>query len=75
VVTSDWGYARGFAPGRVVVPPDEPAGEFDFGFLRGCDVVVVVPEADQVHGEALRAAIQYAGARLVALAVNRESEL
>ncbi len=72
VVTSHWGYARAFHPGRLVCPPSDPVDEWDFGFLRGCDVVIVVPESDELHGEALHAAIRDAGAALVVLAVNRE---
>lgn len=74
IVTSDWTYARAFAPGRLVVPASEHPGQFDFSFLHGCDVVVVVPAADELHGEALVAAIRDAGAALVVLAVNREIE-
>ena len=74
VVTSDWNYARAFHPGRLVCPPSDPVDDIDFGFLRGCDVLVIVPEADVLHGEALRAAIRDAGAAVVVLTVNRESE-
>lgn len=74
VVTSDWSYARAFRPGRLVCPPSDPVDDIDFGFLRDCDVLVIVPEADELHGEALRAAIRDAGAALVVLTVNRESE-
>ncbi len=74
VVTTSWRYARAFDPGRIVCPPCEPAAEFDFGFLRGCEIIVLVPEVDEVHGEALVTAIRNAGALLVVLAVNRSGE-
>ncbi len=74
VVTSDWNYARAARGARLVCMPDEPAAAYDFTFLRGCDVLVLVPEADELHGEALRAAIRDAGASTVVLAVNREGE-
>lgn len=71
IVTSHWDFARGFDPGRVVCPPDEPVDNFDFAFLRGLEVLVLVPEADDIHGEALLAAIHSAGAALGHLTVNR----
>jgi len=74
VVTSDWRYARAFAPGRLVCPAGEPVDSFDFAYLAGTDVLILVPESDEQHGEALAAAIRDAGAALVVLAVNRESE-
>mgnify|MGYP000950580429 CR=1 FL=1 len=74
VVVSSWDDARGAAPARVVCPPDEPAESFDFSFLAGLDVLVLVPLADELHGEALAAAIRDAGAALVVLAVNREPD-
>jgi len=74
IVTTDWDYARSFDPGRVVCPPDVPAAEWNFRFLRGCDAVVLVPECDEILGEALVAAILDAGATLAVLAVVPEVE-
>ena len=75
IVTSDWTFARAFHPARVVCPPGEAPESFDFGFLRGIDVCVLVPEVDVLHGEALRTALLSAGAALVALAIVREGTL
>lgn len=72
IVTTAWNYARGFDPARLVCPSDERIAEYDFAFLRGLEVLVLVPESDELHGEALRTAIFNAGAALVVLAVNRE---
>ena len=74
VVVSRWDDAQGAAPARVVCPPDEPAASFDFSFLAGLDVLVLVPLADELHGEALAAAIRDAGAALVVLVANREGD-
>lgn len=72
VVTTDWNYARAFDPGRIVCPPGEPVERYDFSFLAGCPVVVVVPARDERYGELLVAHLRDAGASLVVLAVNRE---
>lgn len=72
VVTSEWHYASAFDPGRVVCPATDSPDDFDFSFLTGCDVVVLVPERDEAHGRALAARIREAGAALTYLAVNRE---
>ena len=74
IVTSEWNYARAFDPGRVVCPPEDSADEYDFAFLNGCDVVVLVPERDEPHGRQLLACIRSAGAKLAVLSVNREVE-
>lgn len=74
VVTTRWDYARAFDPARVVCPPGDPLDGYDFRFLRGRDVVVLVPAADEICGEELRAVISDAGASLVVLVVNREDE-
>ena len=74
IVTSHWDFARAFDPGRVVCPPDEPVVSYDFTFLRGLEVLVLVPEADELHGEALRTTIRSAGAMLVHLAVHQLGE-
>jgi hypothetical protein len=74
VVVSSWDDAKAAAPARVVCPASEPPDSFDFAFLAGLDVLVLVPLADELHGEALAAAIRDAGAALVVLAVNREPD-
>src|SRR5579862_472376 len=74
IVTSDWDYARAFDPGRVVCPPEDGADEYDFAFLNGCEVVVLVPERDEPHGRRLLARIRDAGAKLAVLSVNRSME-
>ncbi len=72
IVTSEWNYALAFDPGRVVCPPSDSPDQFTFGFLRGVEVIVLVPEQDEIHGERLVAHIRDAGAKLVVLSVNRE---
>jgi hypothetical protein len=74
VVTTEWDYARGFDPGRVVCPSGEPVDAYDFTFLHGCDVIVLVPEADEIQGEALTAAIRSVGASLVVLSIDRGAQ-
>ena len=74
IVTSHWDYARAFDPGRVVCPPEDSPDVYDFAFLNGCEVVVLVPERDESHGNRLLARIRDAGAKLAVLAVNREVE-
>ena len=74
IVTSDWGYARAAAPARLVVPRDDSPDDLDFTFLRGCEVAVIVPPRDEVHGELLLAAILDAGAKLAYLGINWEDE-
>lgn len=74
IVTTEWDFARSFDPGRVVCPSNVLAAGWDFRFLIGCDVVVLVPECDEILGEALVASIRDAGARLVVLAVAPEVE-
>src|SRR5664279_3851899 len=51
IVTTDWNNARAFDPARLVCPPDEPIAGYDFSFLRGLEVLVIVPEADELRGE------------------------
>ena len=74
IVTTRWDYARAFDPGRVVCPSGEPVDGYDFAFLQGCDVIVLVPQADEIQGEALAASIRNAGASLVVPAVNRDDD-
>ena len=74
IVTTRWDYATAFSPGRLVCPPDVPARAYDFAFLRGVEVAVVVPPCHRTYGEAVRAEIEAAGAALVVLAVNPEGE-
>jgi hypothetical protein len=75
IVTSEWGYATAFNPGRVVCPPEDSPDAYDFAFLNGCDVIVLVHERDEQHGRTLLACIEEAGAKLVVLSIARESEL
>ena len=72
IVTSHWDYARAFDPGRVVCPPEDSPDDYDFSFLNGCEIVVLVPERDEPHGKRLLARIREAGAKLAVLSVNRE---
>lgn len=74
LVASGWDDAKAAAPARVVCPSPEPAESFDFSFLAGLEVLVLVPQSDELYGEALAAAIRDAGAALVVLAVNREPD-
>ena len=74
MVTSHWDFARAFDPARVVCPPGEPVDDYDFTFLRGLEILVLVPKADELHGKALCTAIRNAGATLVHLAVHRWGE-
>jgi hypothetical protein len=74
IVTSEWDYARAFDPGRVVCPPSDPVDGFDFTFLSGCEVVVLVPARDELYGQALLARIRDAGSKLAVLAINPEVE-
>ncbi len=74
VVTTEWDYAQYFDAGRVVCPPGDSADEFDFTFLAGCEVIVLVHERDEPHGRLLLARIKEAGAKLAVLSVNREVE-
>src|SRR5690348_3721852 len=64
IVTSDWNYARAFDPGRVVCPPEDSPDDYDFAFLNGCEVVVLVPERDEPFGRRLLDRIRGAGAKL-----------
>jgi len=57
-----------------VCPPEDGADEYDFAFLNGCEVVVLVPERDEPHGRRLLARIRDAGAKLAVLSVNRSME-
>lgn len=75
IVTSEWNYARASSPGRVVCPPSDHPEEYDFAFLNGCEVIVLVHERDQVHGEALFARIKDSGAKRTTLSIVRECEL
>ena len=70
LITSDWTCARAAAPARLVCPPDEGA-DWSFDWLAGVEVLVLVPERDELHGERLAAALRDAGAALVVLAVHR----
>jgi hypothetical protein len=72
IVTNDWSYARYFDGGRVVCPPNDSPDEYDFSFLNGCEIVVLVHERHEPHGRALLARILEAGPKLAALSVNRE---
>ena len=74
VVTTQWDYACAFDPGRLVCPTDTPATSYDFAYLVGCPVVVVVPRHEQVFGESLAAVIRDAGASLVVLSLNPEDD-
>jgi len=74
IVTTEWNYARAFDPGRVVCPPDDSPSDYDFAFLNGCEVVVLVPELDEPRGRQLLDCIRDAGAKLAVLSVNREVE-
>jgi len=75
IVTTEWDYARAFSPGRVVCPPSDPPEDFDFAFLNGCEVIVLVHERDQPHGEALLACVKESGARAASLHLVRERAL
>jgi hypothetical protein len=75
IVTSEWNYALAFAPGRVVCPPDCDAEAYDFEFLCGLDVLVLVRERDRHFGEALRDRIRASGARVAILLAVRENAL
>ena len=74
IVTSEWNYATAFNPGRVVCPPEDSPEDYDFTFLNGCEVVVLVPERDELHGRALLSRVQKDGAKLAVLSVNRTAE-
>lgn len=74
LVTSSWNTSRGCDPARVVAPPTRPACSYDFRFLRGLEVVVLVPASDEAFGQELRSAVATGGASLAVLAVNRGSE-
>ena len=75
IVTTDWDYARAFHPGRVVCPVTSPPDCYDVEFLRGCEVIMLVHERDQLYGEVLFARIKDAGAKDATLSIVRESAL
>ncbi|HEY3179634.1 MAG TPA: hypothetical protein VGL25_12220 [Casimicrobiaceae bacterium] len=75
IVSSEWGYATAFNPGRVVCPPEDSPDDYDFAFLNGCEVIVLVHERDELHGRALLNHLEEAGAKLVVLSIVCETEL
>lgn len=72
IVTTRWNYAKGFV--RLVCEPYESATRWDLRFLRGCEVVVLVPECDRAVGEQLTQCVRGAGAKLVVLSVVEEAQ-
>jgi hypothetical protein len=70
IVTTHWDYAKPFA--RLICRPDVPVREWDFSFLRGCEVLVLVPEVHRVIGAELQARLKEAKASLVVLSVVQE---
>ena len=71
VVTTEWNYAAPFT--RLVCSPEIRTDNWDFSYLRGVDVVVLVPHEHRLVGERLSECIRQAHANLVVLAVNPEA--
>jgi hypothetical protein len=72
VVTTQWELCRDCA--RVVCPPDVPAENFDFSFLRGQEVMVVVPAAHEEFGHRLLIAVRRATPKLAILLVAHDAK-
>ena len=72
VVTTEWSYATPFA--RLVCSPDFPPDRWDFSYLRGTEVIVLVPQRYRSIGKGLTERVRQAGAALVVLAVNAEAQ-
>ena len=72
VVTTDWDYATPFA--RLVCAPEEPMDRWDFSYLRGTEVIILVPERYRLIGQHLTEQVRLAGAALAVLVVNVDAQ-
>jgi hypothetical protein len=68
IVTTRWDFSTAFV--RVVCPPDQSAGSFDFSFLRDQEVIVLVSALEFEAGQSLLARIRQSRPRRALLCVT-----